>query len=268
MVASVGIVVVMTPQLHGAHRLPVSQAALRTQFPYRRMNIQEKHMCSRVNAVMHDKPSMLGEQMRPDREGRFGSFGGRYVPETLIPALTALVEDYESAAKDPQFQVRCIGELALVGRQILLSRACVSVHLAAHCRCTLPNQPSNKSPFLLFVVAMRFYAKFVLSGRLICNVIPQVGTPTLAGRIGCDTERLRWQRISTLPRRASERSICPSRRISCRDLLQAGRPESHRSTQDKQLARASIALQAHGQKTNNRRNGGGTAWSGYCYCVC
>jgi tryptophan synthase beta chain len=28
----------------------------------------------------------------PDENGRFGPFGGRYVPETLIPAINRLVE--------------------------------------------------------------------------------------------------------------------------------------------------------------------------------
>lgn len=71
---------------------------------------------------MHDKPPMLGEQMRPDREGRFGSFGGRYVPETLIPALTALVEEYEKAASDPQFQV-CFA-VHFAGVDISIHRFC------------------------------------------------------------------------------------------------------------------------------------------------
>jgi tryptophan synthase beta chain len=34
---------------------------------------------------------------------RFGAFGGRYVPETLIPALDALTEAYASAMLDPAF---------------------------------------------------------------------------------------------------------------------------------------------------------------------
>lgn len=42
---------------------------------------------------------------RPDKTGRFGKFGGQYVPETLIPALIELVEEYEAAKKDPEFEV-------------------------------------------------------------------------------------------------------------------------------------------------------------------
>ena len=40
----------------------------------------------------------------PDVAGRFGPFGGRYVPETLIPALTELTEAWEAARTDTAFQ--------------------------------------------------------------------------------------------------------------------------------------------------------------------
>ncbi|XXF76891.1 tryptophan synthase subunit beta [Myxococcaceae bacterium GXIMD 01537] len=36
--------------------------------------------------------------------GRFGRFGGRYVPETLVPALLELEEAYEAARQDASFQ--------------------------------------------------------------------------------------------------------------------------------------------------------------------
>ncbi|XEC92738.1 tryptophan synthase subunit beta [Paenibacillus tarimensis] len=39
----------------------------------------------------------------PDKNGRFGKFGGRYVPETLMNALLELEEAYEYYAKDPDF---------------------------------------------------------------------------------------------------------------------------------------------------------------------
>ncbi|MCA9270747.1 MAG: tryptophan synthase subunit beta [Planctomycetales bacterium] len=40
----------------------------------------------------------------PDAAGRFGAFGGRYVPETLTRALDQLAAEYEKAQADPQFQ--------------------------------------------------------------------------------------------------------------------------------------------------------------------
>jgi tryptophan synthase beta chain len=40
----------------------------------------------------------------PDARGRFGEFGGRFVPETLIPALDELSAEYATARADPAFQ--------------------------------------------------------------------------------------------------------------------------------------------------------------------
>ena len=40
----------------------------------------------------------------PDQAGRFGDFGGRYVPETLTKALDSLAADYDLARRDPAFQ--------------------------------------------------------------------------------------------------------------------------------------------------------------------
>lgn len=40
----------------------------------------------------------------PDERGRFGQFGGRYVPETIIPALDELAAEYERARHDVVFQ--------------------------------------------------------------------------------------------------------------------------------------------------------------------
>ena len=40
----------------------------------------------------------------PDQRGRFGLYGGRYVPETLMPALLELEREYAKAAKDRRFQ--------------------------------------------------------------------------------------------------------------------------------------------------------------------
>ncbi|MNW49041.1 Tryptophan synthase beta chain [compost metagenome] len=40
----------------------------------------------------------------PDEHGRFGPFGGRYVPETLMNALFELENSYKQAQDDPEFQ--------------------------------------------------------------------------------------------------------------------------------------------------------------------
>lgn len=60
------------------------------------------------------KESML---TKPDSRGRFGAFGGRYVPETLIPALDQLEQEFERAWSDPAFHEEFNGLLReYVGR--------------------------------------------------------------------------------------------------------------------------------------------------------
>jgi tryptophan synthase beta chain len=43
-------------------------------------------------------------QSQPDEQGHFGSFGGRYVPESLMPALAELSAAYQQAKGDQAFQ--------------------------------------------------------------------------------------------------------------------------------------------------------------------
>ncbi|MEM0925292.1 MAG: pyridoxal-phosphate dependent enzyme, partial [Planctomycetota bacterium] len=53
----------------------------------------------------------------PDHRGRFGDFGGRFVPETLTRALDQLADEYELAKKDPEFARELDGLLkTFVGR--------------------------------------------------------------------------------------------------------------------------------------------------------
>jgi tryptophan synthase beta chain len=40
----------------------------------------------------------------PDANGKFGEYGGRYVPETLMPALDDVIEAYEELRDDPTFR--------------------------------------------------------------------------------------------------------------------------------------------------------------------
>jgi tryptophan synthase beta chain len=53
----------------------------------------------------------------PNRYGRFGPYGGRYVPETLMPALAELEQTYLRARRNRRFQAELDGYLArYVGR--------------------------------------------------------------------------------------------------------------------------------------------------------
>ena len=48
-------------------------------------------------------PNSLIEEL-PDEKGHFGTYGGMFVPETLMSALEQLTKEYELAKSDPAFQ--------------------------------------------------------------------------------------------------------------------------------------------------------------------
>jgi tryptophan synthase beta chain len=58
-------------------------------------------------------PTVAEQSRKPKlvvQPGRFGPWGGRYVPETLMAACEELEREYERAKKDPKFKAR-LGEL-------------------------------------------------------------------------------------------------------------------------------------------------------------
>jgi tryptophan synthase beta chain len=60
----------------------------------------------------------------PDARGRFGEFGGRFVPETLIPALEELETAWRAAREDPGYRAELSSLLAdYAGRPTPLFRA-------------------------------------------------------------------------------------------------------------------------------------------------
>jgi tryptophan synthase beta chain len=65
------------------------------------------------------------------RPGQFGAYGGSYVPETLVPAITALIAAYEAAKVDPSFWAELDGlHRSYTGRPTALTYA---ARLTAHC---------------------------------------------------------------------------------------------------------------------------------------
>ena len=63
------------------------------------------------------KHKNLNNYVFPDKEGRFGEFGGKYVSETLITALEELEKVYAKVKKDKSFQQEVIKDLNdFVGR--------------------------------------------------------------------------------------------------------------------------------------------------------
>ena len=68
----------------------------------------------------------MASRLAPERapDGRFGPYGGRYVPETLIPALEQLAEVYAAARTDVSFHAELDGLLTnFVGRPSPLTEA-------------------------------------------------------------------------------------------------------------------------------------------------
>jgi len=53
---------------------------------------------------IRSNPQSTAANARPDSQGRFGQFGGKYVPETLMPALAELEEAFYRFKTDPDFQ--------------------------------------------------------------------------------------------------------------------------------------------------------------------
>jgi tryptophan synthase beta chain len=58
---------------------------------------------------------MSGLMANPGADGRFGEFGGRFVPESLVPACLELAEVFEAAWADPTFRAQLDSILADYG---------------------------------------------------------------------------------------------------------------------------------------------------------
>ena len=60
-------------------------------------------MTSTLPTASTPDPASLEPSVRPEAHGRFGRYGGQYVPETLMPALAELEQAAAEAWKDPAF---------------------------------------------------------------------------------------------------------------------------------------------------------------------
>ena len=82
-----------------------------------------------MRADLHggDAKALLANTMNdayPDARGRFGPFGGRYVPETLVPALDRLQAGVDRYLRDPDFLAEFHAELKTwIGRPTPLTHA-------------------------------------------------------------------------------------------------------------------------------------------------
>ena len=81
----------------------------------------------RVGMVKEEASALLAREVAgqfPDARGRYGAFGGRYVPETLVPALDRLEAGIRRWLRDPEFVAELDQQLATwVGRPTPLSHA-------------------------------------------------------------------------------------------------------------------------------------------------
>ncbi|HSN90091.1 MAG TPA: pyridoxal-phosphate dependent enzyme, partial [Anaeromyxobacteraceae bacterium] len=77
----------------------------------------------------------------PDARGRFGAYGGRFVPETLVPALDELEAAWRAARADPAFEAE-LSELLrrFAGRETPLGEARRLSAEAGGCRILLKRE--------------------------------------------------------------------------------------------------------------------------------
>src|SRR5579871_566045 len=82
---------------------PAAQNAVRLGHP--------RETKAKVATLSHIAREEWGSRHSSNEAGRFGVYGGRYVPETLMAALEELEREYEKAKRDRKFQARLGGLL-------------------------------------------------------------------------------------------------------------------------------------------------------------
>lgn len=82
---------------------------------------RQRNMVATMAVAATERPTGM---QRPDASGRFGKFGGKYVPETLITALAELEAAYAETKNDPAFKVSSQG-----------ASSCSLCCCAASCSC-------------------------------------------------------------------------------------------------------------------------------------
>jgi tryptophan synthase beta chain len=71
-----------------------------------------------------ERRQVVNDAALPDSRGRYGDYGGRFVPETLVPALEELEAAWREARRDPSYQAELDELLArYAGRETPLTEA-------------------------------------------------------------------------------------------------------------------------------------------------
>ena len=63
-----------------------------------------KELISYVKKSKFAKIQKFNFHKFPDKDGRFGEFGGRFVAETLMPLLLEVEKEYQKAKKSKKFK--------------------------------------------------------------------------------------------------------------------------------------------------------------------
>lgn len=79
---------------------------------------KDEARCTLATEQLSADDNKMRDVQRPDVFGRYGQFGGKYVPETLMAALSDLERIYREVTPTPEFQAELRGILAdYVGRE-------------------------------------------------------------------------------------------------------------------------------------------------------
>jgi tryptophan synthase beta chain len=127
----------------------------------------------------------------PAADGRFGRFGGRFVPETLVPACTELEDAFREAWADPAFRAELDGLLAdYAGRPSPLTE-CRRLGEELGCRLLLKREDLNHtgSHKINNVLGQALLAKRMGKNRLVAETGAGqhgVATATVAALLGME----------------------------------------------------------------------------------
>ena len=93
--------------------------------------------------MLSQVPAGPAPLQEPDIRGRFGDFGGRFVPETLVQALQQLAEAYKKLREDSSFWQELADLMgSYSGRPTPLYRARRLQQAVGERRCQAPASPA------------------------------------------------------------------------------------------------------------------------------
>jgi tryptophan synthase beta chain len=159
----------------------------------------------------------------PDLQGRFGPYGGRYVPETLIAALNELTDQYQATRDDEGFQRQYREYLQeYVGRPTPLYFARRLTEMAGGARIYLKREDLNHTGAhkINNCIGQALLAKRMGKPRVIAETGAGqhgVATATAAALFGLECriymgeEDVRRQRLNVFRMRALGGEVCPVR---------------------------------------------------------